>query len=275
MNRIALITTKSDKSATLFISEVNKKWFHFLFIDYSIDNERFSSQLVDFNPDLLYLRDPFNTLNYSLGNIQNKVEICKSINANYIDQTSDIEDLLFEDKWVQYQKFSKYQAKTELFVDKASFKSERFIYKPRISSRGRGINFDQIPPVDGSYIQQEKLLIIKEFRIFVVSGEILPQIALRSSKTENSKVKQRGVFDIKTVSGLEDFVDEIMSLIKFDLVGLDVAVLNNNEFKLIEVNRSPQFSAYFRDSGTNPAEIMLRKYRSLFKNYTSNYRTHF
>lgn len=268
MKNFALITTIADKSADLFSTHEIQKKIKVLKLDYSLNDSEFADKLTQLNPELIYLRDPFNTLNYSLENIQKKVDICKAVNPVFVDKTADLEDLLFEDKWVQYQQFGEFMAETKVFTDPANYKPGNFIYKPRISSRARGINFDKMPESDASYIQQEKLNIKQEFRIFVLFGKILPQIALRSSKTENSKVKQKEIIKIQDVQGLEDFVRKILPLVKFDLVGLDIAVLENSEFRLIEVNRSPQFLAYHRDSRVNLAEHLL-------ENYTSHNPAHF
>lgn len=209
--------------------------------------------------DEYYVRDPFNA---EVEQIHEKLEKIFEIipKEKFLDNTFGISDVFFEDKWLQYQDFQDFIPETKILEKISDIDNPDYITKKRISSRAKGILFssDKFQKDDKleDYIWQKKYNILKEYRIYIVNWEIIKQASIKSSKTANSSVK---IIDNITISEkLENFIKNFKNKIPYGLVGLDIAECENNEFKLIEINRSPQFVAYHRETSINIAEKFLK-----------------
>ena len=204
--------------------------------------------------DVVYFRDPFNELTYNLEDIGLVVSNVTRLHedAYFVDGCRSLDDLLFEDKWRQYQKLHMLMPHTELLSE--SLKTDSKIIKQRISSRARGIYFDtdEIPHnAFDQYLIQPRLDIAVEYRVYVVcDGGVLPKVSVKSTKSEKQAVKVLDVVDMS--SKLEAFCHKVIEQLPgMDFIGLDIAELSNGDLVLIEVNRSPQFSRYDELLGTN------------------------
>jgi hypothetical protein len=243
------------------ISDVNVGVADFFSVDGKVNSsDDTSSEAPTFksgrftNYDFVYLRDPFNNKKLSSVEIRKKIGIIlKSVNKSYfVDNIKNVKAVFFEDKWLQYCEFKEFMPKTILIKD-FSKKNNNFIFKKRISSRAKDIFFDysKIKNKKG-FIAQKKLLIEKEYRVFSLFNNILPIAGVKSSKTESQKVKIIGYKKIPKELLL--FVEKIDEKMNFDFVGYDIAKTKNNKYYLIEINRSPQFSAYQKKTKVNLAE---------------------
>lgn len=195
--------------------------------------------------DVVYFRDPFNVGVFDLAQIDSVVKHITEMypSAYFVDGIRTTEGLLFEDKWTQYEMLSDFMPFTRLPSVAADMRTGE-LAKKRISSRARDIVFDKqqlTGPVE-DYIFQQGLDILTEYRVIAVGGAILPKVAVRSSKTASSRVRISMLID--TDPHLLSFATKIMKTLPgFDLAGLDIA-LTTNGYRLIEVNRSPQFKRY-------------------------------
>jgi len=148
---------------------------------------------------------------------------------------------------------------TALLVDKKNIDWSKFLIKKRISSGSKGLIFSEnsLRGELSNYIIQEKVDILQEYRILSVRGQILPTVVLKQVSIKNSAVTVR-VRDFRQISQeLLAFTQKIQRRLKFDLVGFDIAELTDGRYVAIEINRSPQFAAYHRETGINVAEKLL------------------
>jgi glutathione synthase/RimK-type ligase-like ATP-grasp enzyme len=175
-----------------------------------------------------------------------------------IDSITSMDDILLEDKWKQYELFSSFMPKTELLQQITDADKPNHITKKRISSRSTGIFFQSKDLIEepSSYIIQEKVEIMVEYRVYMIFGEIMPMVALKSSKTPHKKV---AIYKTEHISdSLREFTYQLGERIPFDVVGLDVAKTKEG-YTLIELNRSCLFDAYFTFTGINLAEVFVNK----------------
>lgn len=230
-------TTKEDLSAHFFTD-----WKIYYYEDYPIPQK---SQIV-------YFRDPFNSPDYQPDqNYINRVikAYTESISIDCIRDFSDMQSI--EDKFNQSRIFGDLMPRTFLPSEK-NFQIGQHIAKPRISQRAKNILFDLDRELTDDWIIQERLDIVEEIRVYAVNSKIVDVVGIKSSK-QNGKVK---VYGCRKISKEEaEIVKEAMKKIPtLDFVGLDVAKLKDGNLKIIEVNRSPQFSAYYHFSNLNLAE---------------------
>jgi glutathione synthase/RimK-type ligase-like ATP-grasp enzyme len=255
MKKLLIITTEADISLSLFLGTKIKKMIDINVIYYDSDFKKIVNKIKNY--DFVYLRDPFNNKKLSSVEIRKKLSIIlKSVNKSYfVDNIKNVKAVFFEDKWLQYCEFKEFMPKTILIKD-FSKKNNNFIFKKRISSRAKDIFFDysKIKNKKG-FIAQKKLLIEKEYRVFSLFNNILPIAGVKSSKTESQKVKIIGYKKIPKELLL--FVEKIDEKMNFDFVGYDIAQTKDNKYYLIEINRSPQFSAYQKKTKNNLAEKLV------------------
>lgn len=260
MKKILIITTTNDLSVDLFSTKdiLNLVDVYFLFFHEKLNviKDKLESNSFDF----VYIRDPF-TSYYNKDELNIKLDfiICNIKSAYLIDNLESIKDIYFEDKWVQYKIFSEYMPKTYLLSDSNSNNISNYIIKKRISSRGKGIFFNNKDVAQSNiddYIIQERIIIEKEYRVYVIFNEIINIVSIKSSKTENNKIKIIGNEKINT--GLNNFVKKIITNNKFDFIGLDIA-FSKGYYYLIELNRSPQFNAFYKQTNNNLAEYFISK----------------
>jgi len=232
-----ILTTKSDQSLVFFAPK-NSSIAYFEESDDALEAVLASKAF-----EVVYVRDPFNNGEYNLKNIETKLDILRKMqpNARYIDGISTLDDVLIEDKWRQYKLLGEYMSPTVL-GSKASFIKGKHIAKKRISARSKDILFSVYEPLNNEWIVQDLISIDEELRVYAVNGKVILLATVKSSKTNNTKVKVVGV---RTLNDAElTFAQKITDLLPaLDFIGLDIAV-NSDGLRLIEVNRSPQFKRY-------------------------------
>ncbi|MGI6612000.1 MAG: ATP-grasp domain-containing protein [Candidatus Nanosyncoccaceae bacterium] len=170
-----------------------------------------------------------------------------------IDNMGTAQEIVnFEDKWRQYQIFSECMPKTQLATKQPDNKS--VIFKKRISSRATGIVWRREDIVGdlADWICQPLLNIQEELRVYIVRGEVIKTAAVRQSKTTNQAVKVVGVRELTEKE--ESFAQLVhQRRPELDFIGLDI-VITPEELRLIEVNRSPDFASFARESQLNLVE---------------------
>ncbi len=265
MSQLLLVTTANDLSLPLFFHNQPKN----LTLDVSLyeDSEkRFSKILASMDSyTIAYFRDPYNTPKNQGWELKIKplLERIQKLNLPSIDKITKLDNFLIEDKWRQYQCYKNLMPKTQLLDGTINYDSSIHFLKKRISSRSKGVLFssDSIPSSQlDNYIVQEKLEIKEEYRIFTLFGQIIQPAEIKSSKTKRTKVKVNRDKTLKINTQLEQFITRIMHKTDVDFAGLDIALTQSGEYKLIEVNRSPQFKAFFEITGVNLASKLLSHY---------------
>lgn len=183
----------------------------------------------------------------------------KLILVDGIDNVDAI--LAFEDKWLQYGTFSKFMPRTEVYDGKVDVSNyNRPIFKKRLSSRGKGVTWDEsIADVStGEWLIQESITIAEELRIYVICGEVHPVCAIKSSMTENGRSRSVDCRDL--TQGELDFSLSIYNQSpELDFIGIDVARTSDGALNLMEVNRSPGFAKFEQLTGVNLANILYDK----------------
>lgn len=256
MNKLLIVTTENDNSHVLIKQAIinNDSWESFSIL-FSESLEKIMGVVENYQPTHVYIRDPFNK-GFADDDLDKKLKFLIALkNALQVDKVTDLLDVYFEDKWLQYQVFSEYMPNTVLLNSKESNEDlQNKIFKKRISSRAKGISFTN-PENQDDYVAQERLDIKKEYRIFSVNKNILDTAEIKLPKTESQKVKIVG-FEPLTEQ-LRKFVEKIDKQHKFEIVGYDVAELSDGTLKLIELNRSPQYSGFYKGTGVNIFENYL------------------
>ena len=255
------VTTAADISSDLFFDPEAAKRIDVVLARYS-DTETALRQLLGMQKfDFIYLRDPFNEGQYSLEMIEKSVRLIAEAQpqARFIDQAKTIEDLLFEDKFAQYQLLQGFMPETELLREPSQFEPGKNIIKKRISARARDIAFAYDPTyANGDYIVQLLLSIQTEYRVYSIGGEVIKKGSVKSSKQTDTKVKVIAVVDIP--ENVRIFANSIIKRMpQIDLVGFDIAETTEGALMLIEANRSCQFSTFTKLSGINLAKILVDK----------------
>lgn len=247
---LLLVTTDQDLSKGYFsgLRNVNCE-----FADYDQDPGLYT----EMNYDYIYFRDPFVVENYNENKITRWVNVMRKSfpAAKFIDGIEVYGDLLIEDKWIQYNQYPMYMPKTVLAGNIKTI-SQNEIAKKRVSSRARDV---YVGPMTGlelnsDYILQEKLAIINEYRVYVINGVVLERIAVKHSKTQTRKVKVGGIVDID--DRLRSYIERLKEGIHLDFYGLDIAQTASS-YRLIEINRAPQFMRYNELAGTNIAQLLF------------------
>ena len=151
-----ILTTKSDQSLGFFVSKNTT-------IAYFEDTDAVLKNLLHAQVfDVVYIRDPFNTGDYSLDNISRKIALVRTLqpHARHVDNVTSLEDVLFEDKWKQYEMLGQFMAPTILASD-VVFVEGKHIAKKRVSARSKDILLSVRTPLDDEWIIQD-LIPIKE-----------------------------------------------------------------------------------------------------------------
>jgi hypothetical protein len=257
--RMLIVTTAKDFSLELFQNQESSD----LIKPSVVYFDNIDEKVIEQNYDYLYFRDPFNDPSISeLAAQETTKEVLEKVRAAYsIDGIASYDDLLFEDKWRQYQLFGELMPRTKPLdsLDEVDFDKE--LIKKRTSSRSRDIVFTKAAfPIGNNlsdYIVQTLLGIEVEYRVFVIGGKIIHPLLIKTSKTPDQKTKVTGTEDLIDPR-IEDISNRVHRVTGFDLMGLDIAKVGQN-FWLIEVNRSCQFKSFDRETGQNPATL-LNKY---------------
>lgn len=209
--------------------------------------------------DLVYFRDPFNDPEYQPEPFHIDQLIAQHQGSQIIDHITSFQDILnLEDKYLQSKAYGDFYPETWL-PSQHEFVSGSNLAKPRISQRAKNILFDiEDRTLDDSWVIQELLDIQEELRVYVVCGDILDQASIKSSKA-SGKVKIIG--DRLLTAEEIVFIHQVLEKCPLDVVGFDLAVLPNNQYKIIEANRSPQFLRYGERTGINLAALITKHYQ--------------
>lgn len=254
MTKSVLVTTHDDRSLDLMRPFVGEVCYY----------DEVDPKSPPPATDLVYFRDPFNDLAHPtseqrLGDILYNFFLVNP-NCKSIDGYRQVTDFYTEDKWRQYQSFGPdFMPETWLASD-IDFVEGEMVFKKRISCRCRDVFFDQNSAKalrSPDYIVQRRVKIVEEMRVFYVRGEVFRTAAIRSSKTETSKVKAIGYRELKDdeVEFIQSAMQQIPSL---DFVGVDLGILDDGRKIIVEYNRSPQFAGFYRVTGINIAEKLFR-----------------
>ncbi len=219
MKKLLIITTTNDLSLNLFFSyNISKKYnISVLLFEENLDN--FVYFLENNTFDNYYIRDPFNA---DAQQIREKLEKIFELipQEKFLDNTKTIEDVFFEDKWLQYQDFKDFIPETQILKNISDIDNPHYITKKRISSRAKWIlfssqNFNKEDILE-DYIWQKKYTINTEYRIYIINGQVMERASIKSSKTENTKVK---IIDNVTISEkIKNFIETFKDKIPYTLV---------------------------------------------------------
>lgn len=258
---LLIVTTYEDLSLPLFFSHkiTNKYNIKILLFHETLHNFLDTFKHSCFF-DLIYVRDPFNGI--EVQNLLKKlIVLLDNIKAkSYIDNLLSPEDVFIEDKWKQYEIFYEFMPKSLIFTKDMPYDLDRQIIKKRVSSRGRGIVIDPKKITEPSkYLIQEKLNIKNEYRIFAIKGKTVKTIVGKQFVYDQQLNKVRVIIQpaLQISHKALKFVESLNNKHKLDFVGYDIAELKNGNFKLIEVNRSPQFIVFYKKTGINLAEKLF------------------
>lgn len=210
----------------------------------------------------VYIRSHFSTPELTPQNFRNEIDNLvnqvKQLNpgVEFIDNMLDVNEIInFEDKWAQYQLYGEFMPRTKIYnkgTDVSDFNHP--IFKKRLSSRGQGVTWD-IARADSStneWLIQESLDIKEELRVYVVRGKIYLTATIRQNMTEgmtvqaiNSRMlsKEELVFAANVAAERPDL----------DMIGLDIAITQEDKLYLMETNRSPGFAKFYTLTGINLA----------------------
>lgn len=254
--KILLISTDKDFSLELFCSPESSRLLEPYVVKYNTTVTELS-KILNKPFDYIYFRDPFNDSTIS-GEIAHKTTqwvLEKYKDAYSVDKIGSYQDMLFEDKWRQYQLISDFMPPTEILTPFDLENPDGKIIKKRISSRSRDIIFETDKfPENGQlddYIIQPKLDIEVEYRVFMIGGEIIKPILVKSSKTSSQKVKVIGTEE-QVADEVEKIAQAVQAATNYDFIGLDIVKTAEGYF-LLEVNRSCQFKGFYREASLNLA----------------------
>lgn len=258
MKKILIVTNVNDLSISLFLTQKIQEIIDVDFYFFYEGSEDLKKKLVSNTYDFIYFGYPFRETDAksleSLFNVITK----HAKDAYIIDNLTKLDDLYFEDKWIQYQIFSQFMPETKLLSNIEEADKPLHITKERVSGRAEGVYFNSKELKKDNvknYIIQEILNIKKEYRIYVVCNEIITTATIKSSKTQNTQVRVIGTEDISPE--MIDFVTKVIKKNTFDFIGLDIAE-SANGFHLIEINRACLFNGHFKQTGVNLAENLIK-----------------
>lgn len=260
MKKLLVLTATNGTTTELFYNNNLSNQFQIDLCYFSDSFEKLKELLEKNNYDFIYIKDPFHS-KYQFDDWEAKVEYIleNSKNAYIIDTIKNRHDIYFEDKLVQYSALKDFMPRTYCLSQGPLDEFDRYIVKKKISSRAKDIHFcvsEVHKDHYDKYIIQEQLPGKKEYRVYVVFGDIIKKVAVKSIKTINSKVKIGNIEDISDC--LYDYVNTLKDQLSFDIIGIDV-MQTDQGYHVIEVNRSCAFRSFYNKSGINIAEIVLQK----------------
>jgi len=252
-----LITNIDDLSLPLYVTQSMQKKVSVDFYFFGENVSDLKQKLLLNTYDYIYFGYPFRALTKKEINSLLNTVLTNKKNAYIIDNLKTISDIYFEDKWHQYQIFSAFMPKTKLLQSIADADNKMSITKERISGRAEGIFFNS-HDLDiahlNKYIVQDKMNIQKEYRIYVICNNILPEATIKSPKTTTAAVKIMGTETLS--SEIIAFTKKILKKNTFDFIGLDLAITKSG-LHLIEINRSCLFNGYFKHTNINVMELLI------------------
>lgn len=254
--RVLVVTTTQDISLPLFLTQKISRRAELYFFLYEESLEEMDKFFSSHKFDVIYLRDPF-TSRLDYDHIRKCLEtiFLHQSTSIFIDNLKGVDDVFLEDKWRQYEILKDLMPKTELLSQRQSEFSS-YIIKGRFSSRSRDIFFDiKQVKVSDKYIIQERLPVTVEYRVVVLKGQPLPVVLTKSVKKPGQKVKVIGKKKIN--QPIEELAKQVHKKMPFDLLGVDIVRLEDDSYKVLEANRSPQMVKYWQLTGVNVIEDLL------------------
>lgn len=255
MKQHVLVTTTADLSIEQF-----RPFCQIILLDSS---QSFDDSSVISRCHSVYIRSQFNNPRTMPYNFTQRIDaigrIARECRVPIIDQMGTVQEIVdFEDKWQQFQKFGEYMPRTTLATDTA-LDGGPVIFKKRISSRATGIAWSRREIVGDprDWVCQALLEVEEELRVYIIRGEVVDIAAVRQNKTVDQKIRVTGVRKITKEE--KRFAKGVYQRYpQLDFIGIDVALTPDGP-RLIEVNRSPIFSSFTRESQRNLAESLYDK----------------
>lgn len=258
MKKILFCITYNDYSPPYFLNADIKSKIKPEFLLYEDSNEYIEKYLKSNEFDYIYLRTPFVDENLNdISEIKGKIKIIldNRKGAYIVDNIKTVDDVLFEDKWRQYELLSEFMPETRVMTD-GRIDFNKKLLKLKISSRGKGVFFEVPEGIDyNDYIVQDRVDIENEYRIYSIFDEIVEVVEIKSSKTETAKFKVMGTENIS--DELYRFVKNIKDKVNFDFAGYDVVRDKEGKYHLLEINMSCLFGAFYRETKINLAERFI------------------
>ena len=106
---------------------------------------------------------------------------------------------------------------------------------------------------------QEKLVVLYE------KDKSAAQYTGNLSPLHWEGAKARHITDANIISGLENFVQPIFQEVPVNYAGFDIAIDNNGNYWLIEINSAPNYDIFTRD---NDQEIIVEMFKKMLKGLT-------
>jgi len=231
----------------------------------------FSNQsLLDF--DVFILRSAFRSL---------KNEVC--IIANFLSRNGKtIIDEVVGENYIAGKVYESYllsQAKIattltiQIFLDenkknvtnKINFP---IIAKPIVGSKGRGVQkinnqeeLDKFSIMEDKdkFFFQEYVPITYDIRVFVVGKEALGAMKRYVGKDDFRSNASLGaeVEKLELNESLRELAIKATQAYRYEVAGVDIVIHNNKEY-VLEVNNAPQWMAFKKITGINPAEKIIK-----------------
>lgn len=270
---LLIFTTKKDNSLNLFLEAAEKHAYGVRVCYYEsltmLEGDIcYEGELLKIDRSThLILRDPYNTgvdysffLRFLLSNYNEQV----LLDNEYMHKYPDYEDKLFQASLLK--KLGLNCPHTAYGIAPNSFP---IILKKRLSSRARGIKiirdreeyeeFIENKKIS-DYLQQEFLSLKSDYRVYTLKGELIGAAQRRPKFSSNGDVQKIKV--LAKQEEIEDVIKQDLKKIyeetKAEFLGVDVVFDMQGNYYFIELNISPQFSAYKRVSGENLADVILK-----------------
>ncbi len=268
MVQLVLVTFNADNSLPMIFSEkiLSKYDLNILNIDNSLPFliEKSSKIRQTNKQKLFYFREPmyYDRYNEKLKAIFSNLGVIKES----VDGIQSYSDFHISDKWVQYKLLGEsfFPLTTNQFDEIRSEKSN-YLAKKKISGRSKDIILEidesNLPSNIEDYIFQKKVEIKEEYRLYLCNNYIEPKVSLRASY-KGEGVRVIGVCQIseELLSYAQLVINKLSKagyLNTTHLYGLDFVLSKANNFHLLEINRSPQFSVSYQQTAINFFETLF------------------
>lgn len=192
-----------------------------------------------------------------------------------------------------YKNYSKFNSHVEIVEDILQNNNFPLVLKPNSKSMGANVFIcndkkEVAKAVDiifnkNSYdydyimLVQEKISIVKEYRVVVYKGKV--QFVYHKDNTiENSEfignisplhfenAKAVLVNDIEFISKLQKFITPIFEHLSLVYGGLDIAIDETGQFFLIEINSKPGFTYFIKDNGE---DLVVKMFENILKDLSA------
>jgi|GEM_PF-653797 len=263
MKKLLIVSKINDLSLPFFLFQSVQEKIEVDILMIEESEETIKDHLKDKDYEYFYVREVL-TSALSFEEVEKRMTLILNVldgKPYSVDNIRTFQDMLFEDKWIQYKKLKEFMPKTYLLSDYSKDLLSNIIIKKRISSRARNIffNLEEFPKIAKreNYIAQEMLNVEKEFRVYSVFDKVIDTVAVKSPKTIEEKVKVMGTQKIGPE--LKEFVQNIQKKLQLDFAGYDIALLESGHYILIEANRGCFWNSFYADSSINLADNFVRQ----------------